>query len=546
MIRIALTLVCSLAWAACCFGGRPSGPAASHPPPLPATRNAHFRGGLGACWLHPANSTCITPSQRQRIERRIVENRTRLGINPGRLAAGGGVAGETLLYRYYPQGGTFDHDLLPPGFVDHDASFGFQDYSCHPFTYDGHAGTDTGLRSFAEQLIGMPVFAALDGVVIDSNDGEPDMNLNGGDAGNYVILDNGSGRETWYFHLKKDSVAVAIGENVAAGQQLGLAASSGNSFGPHLHFESRQAGQVFDPFAGACNLADSGFETQPPLTLTPYLADFGATVEDLFMGDPLPFEQPRTGQFGFDDVFIYLWFQAANLPADAAWRFVFLRPDGTTALDESGTLGNVSFLRYWPGFFYWYVEDMHTIAGTWHVDVYFDNQLMVHAPIEVVAVKDPNFNRAPEPIAAHFEPAAPAPDDVIFCRIETSLTVDDKDYDTLRYHYLWTLDGNAVRDVITAAHSDAIPRSTAQPGQTIACAVTPNDGKVDGPSAAVSWTMPVNCPADLNGDNAVNGADLGLLLSDWNAAKSAADLNDDGMVNGADLGLLLSAWGGCA
>lgn len=52
-----------------------------------------------------------------------------------------------------------------------------------------------------------------------------------------------------------------------------------------------------------------------------------------------------------------------------------------------------------------------------------------------------------------------------------------------------------------------------------------------------------NCPADLSGDNAVNGADLGLLLGAWSTA--AGDLNGDGTTNGADLGLMLGAWGPC-
>lgn len=49
-------------------------------------------------------------------------------------------------------------------------------------------------------------------------------------------------------------------------------------------------------------------------------------------------------------------------------------------------------------------------------------------------------------------------------------------------------------------------------------------------------------PADLNADGTVDGADLGLLLSEWGATGSSADLDGDGTVDGADLGLLLSAW----
>ena len=47
------------------------------------------------------------------------------------------------------------------------------------------------------------------------------------------------------------------------------------------------------------------------------------------------------------------------------------------------------------------------------------------------------------------------------------------------------------------------------------------------------------CPADLNQDGVVNGADLGLMLGSWGPCPGcAADLNQDGIVNGADLGLL--------
>jgi hypothetical protein len=48
-------------------------------------------------------------------------------------------------------------------------------------------------------------------------------------------------------------------------------------------------------------------------------------------------------------------------------------------------------------------------------------------------------------------------------------------------------------------------------------------------------------PGDLNGDGAVNGFDLGLLLGGW-GQPGTADLNGDGTVDGFDLGLLLGAW----
>ena len=53
--------------------------------------------------------------------------------------------------------------------------------------------------------------------------------------------------------------------------------------------------------------------------------------------------------------------------------------------------------------------------------------------------------------------------------------------------------------------------------------------------------------ADLFRDFNINGADLGILLSQWGPSTplTVSDINNDGVVNGADLGLLLSFWGAC-
>ncbi|MFM1936267.1 MAG: hypothetical protein RI990_1226 [Planctomycetota bacterium] len=57
------------------------------------------------------------------------------------------------------------------------------------------------------------------------------------------------------------------------------------------------------------------------------------------------------------------------------------------------------------------------------------------------------------------------------------------------------------------------------------------------------------CPADLSGDGAVNGVDLGIMLAAWGSAGKPAgttsDLNRDGAVDGIDLGIMLAAWGNC-
>lgn len=63
--------------------------------------------------------------------------------------------------------------------------------------------------------------------------------------GNYVVIDHGGGLETRYAHLA--SFRVRDGQRVAKGDIIGASGSTGNSSGPHLHYEARQDGRVIDP-----------------------------------------------------------------------------------------------------------------------------------------------------------------------------------------------------------------------------------------------------------------------------------------------------------
>jgi hypothetical protein len=70
---------------------------------------------------------------------------------------------------------------------------------------------------------------------------------------------------------------------------------------------------------------------------------------------------------------------------------------------------------------------------------------------------------------------------------------------------------------------------------------------VDGPYLIEGSATVCDCLADLTHDGAVNGGDLGVLLSSWGLTlpSGAGDVNHDGIVNAADLGALLSSWGAC-
>jgi murein DD-endopeptidase MepM/ murein hydrolase activator NlpD len=61
-----------------------------------------------------------------------------------------------------------------------------------------------------------------------------------GAYGNHVKVRHSGGHETWYAHLS--SISVRAGQRVISGDQLGRMGSTGNSTGPHLHFEVHRGG----------------------------------------------------------------------------------------------------------------------------------------------------------------------------------------------------------------------------------------------------------------------------------------------------------------
>lgn len=99
--------------------------------------------------------------------------------------------------------------------------------------WGGHPAIDVG------SWTGAAVKVADNGYVVSAGGG-----WNAG-YGNHIIVDHGNGFVTLYAHL--NSILVRPGENVSRGQQLGTVGNTGNSTGPHLHFEIRYQGVPQNP-----------------------------------------------------------------------------------------------------------------------------------------------------------------------------------------------------------------------------------------------------------------------------------------------------------
>jgi murein DD-endopeptidase MepM/ murein hydrolase activator NlpD len=63
--------------------------------------------------------------------------------------------------------------------------------------------------------------------------------------GNCVIIDHGNSEYSLLAHMQQGSVTVKVGERVTAGQVIGRLGNSGNSFGPHLHYQLQSSPQLF-------------------------------------------------------------------------------------------------------------------------------------------------------------------------------------------------------------------------------------------------------------------------------------------------------------
>ena len=93
--------------------------------------------------------------------------------------------------------------------------------------------------------LGAKCVAARGGTVILVSAPVQGKNWGGWGYGNYIVIDHGDGKASLYGHLKQTEVSV--GEEVDAGDRIGLVGSTGTSTGPHLHFEVRVNGGTVNP-----------------------------------------------------------------------------------------------------------------------------------------------------------------------------------------------------------------------------------------------------------------------------------------------------------
>ena len=349
-------------------------------------------------------SDCVSPQQRQEMQNAFQEFLQTHPINSSR---------DDTTFFEDPQGngGMFGEDHLIINYVDDNQSWNFWvDYTCFYTVYDNHWGTDIIIPTFwnMDEMI-TPILAAADGIVFYTHDGEFDRNLtlDYSNVANMVALLHDDGTYTGYLHMKKYSVAVAVGESVSMGDTLGFVGSSGISTWPHLHFEVNNGNYgLIDPWHGDCNTDPSRWVDQYP-----YLGEYPQDVYDYYSsGVPLPAmtnflvnqavseNAPRSkhnneGDIRWSHVFI------RNLAWGDTLRWLQTRNDGGAEFEwwwvpsEDPNINWPSYLEYytWSWWWIWGIVDNDTSVsyGTW-TERFYINSTVFDSLTNIVVDGEPN------------------------------------------------------------------------------------------------------------------------------------------------------------
>ena len=262
----------------------------------------------------------------------------------------------------WPLPGTNGVEWVVNNYVDLEPTSGLRDWmgrvGTAAKTYDGHRGIDIDVPSFRAMDADFSVIAAAPGVVTQVIDGFSDRNLAcTSQNANLVRILQDDCSTALYAHFKRLSIRVAVGQRVAAGQQLGVVGSSGCSTQAHLHYELLSAAGVLEePFL------TNRWQSPPPYTAAASVMDVnfrsGSYTDFNEMKDP-----------GADPAFvpagsIGIASNTANGRSGDVISMRLLQPDGGVS-----ATGSITMNQDWRHTFWWWNRSLPGVAGTWTIEV---------------------------------------------------------------------------------------------------------------------------------------------------------------------------------
>lgn len=274
----------------------------------------------------------------------------------------------------WPMPGFDTEDWVINNYVDLDPSGGLLDYMGGAKTYNGHRGIDIDVPNFRYMDNDFPILAAADGEVIDLEESNEDRHMSCYGDWNFVKIRHWNGMTSTYGHLKQNSVVVSIGQQVTAGQILGVVGSSGCSTAPHLHFEVRDTdGTVIEPFQDGMWHFPPTYDTplgfmdvslyRQPVTTVAQILDPPANIQVIEPGQTLGVGLSMAGGESGDSILLRL-----------------RRPNGS--LQASTTIDFTQVYRH--SFWFWNPVIPTTAEwGYWELQIFTNGILQSEIPIFV-------------------------------------------------------------------------------------------------------------------------------------------------------------------
>ncbi|MEO6831328.1 MAG: peptidoglycan DD-metalloendopeptidase family protein [Chitinophagaceae bacterium] len=275
-----------------------------------------------------------------------------------------------------PIAGVYGKQYIIVNYVDWAADTFFKDNHCGSKTYDSHEGTDFAIRDFAAMDSGVAVNAVDNGRVIFVQDGLFDRektSVLSKKLGNYIGITHAGKLQTYYGHLRKNSILVKVGDSVIAGQKIGLVGSSGNSESPHLHFELwYDSTNYIDPFSGPCGHDSTYWITEPKYD-TSYASWTAGMTNFICTLDTLEEGLKNRDTFYASDPAITYWNLQYGLRKGDSLRIDWIAPNSNLWFRYGYELSR----DWWYYYYSSYINAPTTgVPGKWTAKLYRNNVLV--------------------------------------------------------------------------------------------------------------------------------------------------------------------------
>lgn len=367
--------------------------------------------GGGEFIFNPEKKPCLTSEQRGDIIQSLRTNFEELRLQ-NRLSFSESQSGDHPLFIWPVRKSssvTFNDVWAISGYVDHNANFPDQllDYFGGTKTYDttngyNHQGLDIYTWPYTWKLMdddSAEIIAAADGQIIDKRDGEFDRSCDfNTNIWNAIYVQHVDGSVAWYGHMKNGSLSSKnIGDTVVQGEYLGVVGSSGNSTGPHLHFEvytDASYSQLVDPFSGSHNSmnSDTWWADQKPYVNPKVNAVMThSQVPNIFPPCPTTETPYISNDFETDET-IYVAFYLRDQTAGDNIFLEIIRPDNST-LFSNWNITVETTASSW--YYYWTLTDYFEMEGEWKWRVTFGGETVTHTfnVINALSIEETDFSR---------------------------------------------------------------------------------------------------------------------------------------------------------